>query len=669
MSDTTAPWRRTWLAADEVPADFAPFERAEIEQSLADRFEACVRRHAGRWAVLEPRARWTYAQLNERANGIAAALRSDAGPLAGGAAAEARTEAPTRLAAPVAVLVGHGAAQVAAILGVLKAGRPYVGLDARQGVPLNAQVLADCGATRVLCDAAHQPLAREVVELAAPATAAQLLDIEATVACPDNPLVARQADDLAYLYYTSGTTGAPKGVLDNQRNVLHNVMRYTNNLGIAPSDRLSLLQSVAFSGQVSSLFAALLNGAACLPVELHTLGATGVADWLEGEGATMLHCVPSIFERLVASGRRLGAIRVVRLEGDQASVRHAELFRRHFAGRLGVVLANGLGATETGLSHQFICRHDTPLPEGALPVGPPCADIEGLLLDEPGHPIADRAEAGELSIRSRYLALGYWRRPQLTTERFGAAPAAGGPRSYRTGDVGRYDEQGCLHLLGRSGRTHKLHGRWVDLQAVEAALLRLPGVQAAAVVLREDPRAGPALLAYLVAARAATAAAEPAPPEPARPSPAVLREALRMARGGGVAGVAGDAAAELPQPSHIVWIDALPLDANGKVARDALPAPSRARPALGTPYTAPGPGVEAVLASLWAEVLGLEEVGAEDDFAELGGSSLQAIDIVTRAEQRLGLAGHASRLIDTATVRAMARRVSALKGNAGENRR
>ncbi|MBL8323583.1 MAG: non-ribosomal peptide synthetase [Rubrivivax sp.] len=660
MEPRKAAWQRTWLAAHEVPADFEPFDAAETEQSLAGRFEACVRRHAHRWAVVEPQARWTYAQLNEKANGLAAVLLGDGG--------RPPASVPYALArAPVAVLAGHGALQIAAILGVLKAGRPYVGLDARHDLLVNAQVLAHCGASHVLCDAAGLPLARRMAELARSAPPVVPVDIDAAAAAPraENPVLARGADDLAYIYYTSGTTGAPKGVVDSQRNVLHNVMRYTNNLGIAPSDRLSLLQSVAFSGQVSSLFAALLNGAACLPLDVRTLGASGVADGLERAGATMLHCVPSIFERLVATGRRFEALRVIRLEGDQASVHHAELFKRHFDGRPGVVLANGLGATETGLSHQFIFRHDTPLPVGALPVGAPCADIEGLLLDEEGRPIAGREEAGEVAIRSRYLALGYWQRPELTAERFVVGAEPRGERIYRTGDIGRYDLDGCLHLLGRSGSTHKLHGHWVDLQAVEAALLRMPGVQAAAAVLRDGPRAGIELVAYLVATPPPPGElGAPLRPQAARPALATLREALRVARGA----VYGADGAALPQPSRFVWIDALPLDANGKVARHALPAPPRTRPDLGTPCAPPCPGVEETLARLWAEVLGLEEVGAEDDFAELGGSSLQAIDIVTRAEQRFALAGRAPRLIEAATVRAMAQLVSALQAGAGENR-
>jgi non-ribosomal peptide synthetase component F len=280
---------------------------------------------------------------------------------------------------PVCVLVGHGALQAAAILGVLKAGRAYVGIDPLHEPDAHRRTLAHCGADVVLCEAGSLALA---ARLAGPGVQVVDVDAPAAAARAADPVVARSPDDPAYIYYTSGTTGVPKGVLDNQRNVLHNVMRYTNNLGIAPSDRLSLLQSVAFSGAVSSLFAGLLNGATSVPADLRAEGVEGAAEWLEAQGVTIYHSVPSIFERLLGTGRRFASLRVVRLEGDLATPRHVALLRSHCGP--GVTLVNGLGATETGISHQFVCGHDTRLAGSVVPVGRPCPDMRGYVVDAAG---------------------------------------------------------------------------------------------------------------------------------------------------------------------------------------------------------------------------------------------------------------------------------------------
>ena len=602
-----------------APADFVPFPIEAIEQSLAERFESQVRLAPARVAVATRASTLSYAQLNARANGIAAALL----------ATSARRELP------VAVFVGHGAMQVAAILAVLKAGRAYVGMDPAHEPEGHRRTLAHCGADVLLCDGAGRASAAQLA-----GTAIALVDIDTDRTAPreDNPTLARSPDDPAYIYYTSGTTGVPKGVLDNQRNVLHNVMRYTNSLAIAPSDRLSLLQSVAFSGAVSSLFGAVLNGATSLPANLRAEGMAGVAEWLDANGATIYHSVPSLFERLLAGGRKFERLRVIRLEGDLASMRQVELFRQHFGAE--VTLVNGLGATETGLSHQFVVRHDTQLAGGIVPVGHACADMRGLIVDAAGAELPP-GSIGEVAIRSRFLALGYWRRPELTAARFTGGTADGAERTYRSADLGRYSAEGQLELLGRSDQTFKLHGRWVDLGAMEAALMCVAGVRQAIAVVRESAAGGGELVAYLVAAGAK------------RPALSTLREALRALPDGPAA------------PSRFVWLDELPLDANGKVQRHALPEPARVRPEIETPYVSPTGAAEEELARLWSEVLGLEGIGSADDFAELGGNSLQAIEIVTRAGAIFGLEARAQRLLEASTVAQMAQHVEGLRRMGG----
>ena len=599
------------IAAVLPPSEFIRFGPDEIEQSIATRFERQARRVPERIAVKTPHDELTYAQLNLFGNRVAHAVLG----------------AGTREASAVAILLEQGAALIGTIVGVLKTGRPYVGLDPAHEPGALRRTLVHCEAKILLTNRHHHALA---IQLAGAGVAVIDMDSLAAGGAPGNPDIIRPPDDPAYIYYTSGTTGTPKGVADSQRNVLHNVMRYTNHLRIAETDRLTLLQSVAFSGAVSSLFCAILNGATCHPIDLREMGFEKLAAWLIEQRITIYHSVPSIFQRVVATGKNFPSLRVIRLEGDQMSRTHLELFQSRFGA--GTTLVNGLGATETGISHQFPIRHDTVVPGSTVPVGYATADMEGLILDESGA-VSPPGSVGEIAIRSRYLATGYWRRPDLTAAKFLPDPRGGTERIYRTGDLGRRSADGCVELLGRLDGALKLHGRWVDVAAVELVLSRIATVREAAVVLRENKSGEPQLVAYVV------------PQKNATPAPDELRRAFLAP------------AAGLPAPSHFILIAELPLDANGKVKRQSLPAPEWSRTDADAEFALPTNATEQVLARIWCQALKQDRVGIHDNFAALGGDSLRAIEIVLHAEQQLGVKVPASILLEAPTVAEMAGRL------------
>jgi amino acid adenylation domain-containing protein len=563
---------------------FVSFGKEAIEQSITERFEEQVFLHPDRLAVKTQTESLTYAALNERANGVAAELL-------------AARPAPHE---PVVLLLEAGAWQIATIMGVLMAGKLYVPLDPGYPFARLAYMLEDSQAPLLITDRAQSGLAADLAT-----REQQVICLDEMVAAdfsrrPDEP-VSPEAP--AYVFYTSGSTGPPKGVVDCHRNVLHNIMRYTNALHIHAGDRLTLLQSCSFSGSVSSLFCALLNGACLYQYDVQRHGTGPLAGWVNGEEITVYHSVPALFRQLFQGEEQFPHLRVVRLEGDQASVRDVELFRE----RLGplCVLANGLGATETGLVRQYRIRRDTVLPGATVPIGYPLPDMEVLLVGAEGKEV-EAGQVGEIVVRSRYLALGYWRRPDLTEAAFSPATEHGAERSYRTGDLGRMHPDGCMEYLGRKDLQPKIRGQRIEIESIEAALLGLESVREAVAQVREDPPEEPRLVAYIVPS------GQPAP------TVSALRRRLQSA---------------LPEamlPSRFILLNALPLNENGKLDRLALPPPDACRPVLDTPFVAPCTPVEAWLVEIWSEVLGMQGVGVHDSFFELGGHSLLVTQVLAR---------------------------------------
>ncbi len=427
-------------------------------------------------------------------------------------------------------------------------------------------------------------------------------------------------DSLAYIFFTSGSTGAPKGVYDNHRNVLHNVLRYTNALEISPADRLTLLQGPAFSGCLSSQFGAFLNGASSFPLRLSEEGLMRTAAWLRRERITIYHSVPSIFRAVVRQGADFPDVRVVRLEGDRASFEDVELCKGHFPP--DSVLANGLGTTETGLARQLVLSQSDLPTRGVLPVGYPVRDMAVRLVDEHRAPVPN-GEVGEIAVASEYLALGYWNRQDLTEQRF---QAGNGARMYFTGDLGRLADDGCLEYLGRRENDLKVLGTRVEPAEVEQELLRLDGVREAAVAVREGPRGSGQLIAYVVADHTSTLDL---------PS---VRTAL------------GERLPAVMLPTALVELDALPLDTNGKLDRRALPDPTPVRGGTGAPCDEQ----ERWLAAIWREVLDVDSDGRADNFFALGGDSLAAAQIVARIDVETGHALPLAALVRSPTVAQLA---------------
>jgi len=561
------------------------FDRRELQQSIPQRFEAIVRAHGERLAVLHGGDTQTYAALNRCANRVARALVA---------------RWPHRQAS-VALMIEQGPALIAGVLGVLKADDIYVPLDPSYPTARLRFMLESSGARMILADAANLPRARALAT-----EACVVLEVERALAAGDvhDLGVATSPDALAYIFYTSGSTGTPKGVADTHRNVLHNVMRYTNGLHICPDDRMSLVQSASFSGAVSSLFGALLNGAASCPYDVARAGVQGLGAWLADAGVTIYHSVPVLFRHLVAAGGTFPSVRVIRLEGDRSTPADLELFKRHFAPPC--VLVNGLGATECGLVCRFVVTHDTALLTSTVPIGEPVEDMRVHLLDDDGRDVPP-GEIGEIAVTSRYLVPGYWRRPDLTARAFTTDPLDPELRTYRTGDMGRWLSDGCLEHLGRRDFQPKVRGHRVEVEAAEAALVGSGLVREAVVAVREDRPGEPVLVAYVV------------PSDGAAVSVGELRSVL---------------AATVPAHS--------------------IPARFAMLDLLDVPHVTARTTTQATLVAIWQDVIGIRPIGVRDPFLELGGDSIMAVQVIARIAAELGAVLAPRALLATPTIERLA---------------
>ncbi|MHA1566761.1 MAG: amino acid adenylation domain-containing protein, partial [Alphaproteobacteria bacterium] len=575
-----------------------------------------VARHPDRLAVKSIGQSLTYRQLDERSNQLAHCIL---------AATQKRGE-------PIAFMMDQGASTIVTILAILKAGHIYVALEPTLPPSELARIVADCCPSLIVTDAKYHQRARQVLPDSC---------IHMDAVGPESPTgsvgLSLSPDQIAYIFYTSGSTGVPKGVYDNHRNVLHNIMRYTNNLHIGPRDRLSLVQSASFSGTVSSLFASLLNGACVYPFDLQSQGIARLADWVADQRLTIFHSVPMIFQQIMATPRQFPDLRLIRLEGDQTHHRHIVAFRDRFGP--DCVLVNGLGATETGIVRQYFVTPQTKLPGNAVPIGHPVEDMEVLLLDDNGQPVADGVE-GEIAIRSRYLAVGYWNQTDLTAKAFQDDPAQPDCRIYRSGDLGRMLPGNCLLYLGRKDFRVKIRGQRIEIAQIEDRLGSLSTVKQALVTVREDRPGCQQLVAYIVAETGSTP-----------PTVTGLRRAVRQTL------------PEIMVPARYVFCDELPMDRNAKLLRRALPAPDNARPSLDVPFVRARTERQELLVACFEEVLGIGPIGLDDGFFDLGGDSLLATALILSIEEKLDTTCPTDFLATTSTIAGLEKLLAADRPN------
>ncbi len=579
----TFPLLSAW---NDTQADYPDICIQQLFAAQAERTPDAV-------AVVCPQGQLTYQELNTRANQLAHHLQSL------GVGAEV----------PVAIFVERSWEMLVGLLGILKAGGAYVPLDPTSPFERLALMLEDAQVPVLLT--------QDILLGRLPNSWAQVISLDGdwqTIAQSPthNPESDTTADNLAYVVYTSGSTGQPKGVEILHAGLVNLVSWHQNAYKITPEDRATQVASPAFDAAVWEIWPYLTAGASLHIPDVKTRTSVSLWQWLADEAMTICFLPTPLAETLLLNPLPSDLkLRYLLTGGDRL---------HQVPPQLPFTLVNHYGPTENTVvtTSAVITETTTDTP----PIGRPIANTQVYVLDRDLQPVAI-GTPGELHISGIGLARGYRHRPELTAEKFIPHPflQEKGMRLYKTGDQVRYLSDGNLEFIGRIDDQVKIRGFRIELGEIEAVLVQHSAVQQSVVIVREDFPGDRRLVAYV------------------NQLPTALLSDLRSFL-----------ESKLPDymiPDKFVCLDALPLTPNGKVDRSALPAPETT---LHKAFTPPETPLELVIAGIWGEVLGAEQVGINDNFFELGGHSLLAMQVLTEVYEAFGVDLQLSAFFENSTL-------------------
>ena len=576
-------------------------------------------------AIEEGELRVSYRQLDAAAQRVAAQLE---------AAGAERGDF-------VGILADRSADLIAAILGTLEVGCAFVPFDLDHPTVRLDAVIAEANPSAWLVGPERLVDARanrSAEAISAPILALDDLWREAEAPVRATP-VEPDPDAVAYLYFTSGSTGQPKAIAGRLKGIDHFVRWEIETFGVAEGSRVSQLTSPAFDAFLRDVFVPLCTGGTvCVPASRETvLDGALLAEWIDRERLEIVHATPSLLRSVLRQdleGGSFAALRTVLLAGEPVLPADVERWLSLFGER--VRLVNLYGPTETTMTKLFHVVTEADAHGRTVPIGVPMPGARALVVDEAMQP-CPAGKLGEILLRTPYRSHGYHGRPDLTSEVFVQNPFSDQPGDlvYRTGDLGRLREDGSLEFVGRRDQQVKVRGVRIELAPIEQSLRAFDGVSDAVVVDRTDVEGNKLLCAYVVAGES------------------VELEALRLSL-----------LEALPQamvPSAFVFLEELPRTLSGKVDRRALPPPGAGGTRGGRERVPPRTPLEEEIADLFCELLSLPEVGVHDSFFELGGHSLLATLLLSRMRSSMGVEVPLRALFAKATVEALALEVTRLQ--------
>ncbi|AMM21455.1 hypothetical protein AX769_16595 [Frondihabitans sp. PAMC 28766] len=545
--------------------------------------------------------------------------------------------------APVGILAEHSARALLAILTVLKAGRVHVFLDPHVPVDRLRHYVAASGLSTCLTTAATAPTGAELADDAATLlslvsfddiadrAAASTMTPHGLEAAAEHGLTAgrdRSGGDPISIVFTSGSTGHPKGVVQTHRSLVRQVDLHRELTGVGPDDRALLTFPLGFVGGFATGLGPLLNGAGLWCFDAREGGTAALADWLRINRLTAYYSTPYLAKSLAESlpaGTVLDDIRFVLTGGEAITGTGIATIRRML--RPDALYINGAGSSEAGgTAAAWALPGGAPVPAGVIPGGRAVVGTEIRIIGDDGDDVPT-GELGEIVFVSDGLSGGYWHDDERTAERF--SPTGDGRVRYRTGDLGRIDDDGNLRMAGRSDNAVKVRGYLVEPSEIEAALTDLDSVRDAVVIAQQDAEKPARLVAYIVPAADMRAPSTPA-----------LRRVLR------------DTLPEYMIPAEILQLTVLPRTERGKVDRLALPpVPER------TVSIEALDQYEYVMAQVWCSVLEIPGLDADDDFMALGGDSLSTEELLAVVRERYGVSLSSSDLLSAPTLAEFTKRV------------
>ncbi|MCA1568064.1 MAG: amino acid adenylation domain-containing protein [Acidobacteria bacterium] len=569
------------------------------DRCVHELFEEQVTRRPEAVALIVGGERLTYAELNARANQLAHYLR----------------RAGLRPESRAGLVLERNAEAAVALLGVLKAGGAYVAFDPSYPAERVRQMLEDAGASILLTT---RRLADGLTGRGAKVVCLDAERSHISAESAENPAHVAHADNLAYLVYTSGTTGRPKGILIQHRSLANAIYAFITHHRVSERDRILQFASLSFDVATEEFFAAWLSGARLvMRPESAVVAPEQFVRFLEEEGVTLVNLPASFWAEWATAITERGCKMPAQLRrvvvGNEKTLPESLAKWQCGVGHL-VTWSNAYGPSETTITAS---NYEPQRGEGregasAVPIGRPVMNATMYVLDQ-AQQLVPVGVAGELCIGGVGLARGYHGQPGQTAERFtpNRYDAAGGERMYRTGDLARYLPDGNIEFLGRVDEQVKVRGFRIELGEIETVLSQHEGVREAVIVARPDERGNNRLVAYVVESAGRTATA------------GELRHYLK------------ETLPEYMIPSAFVTLDALPLTPNGKVDRKHLPDADGSRPELEEVYVAPRSELEREIANVWQEVLKVEKVGVHDNFFNLGGHSLLIVQVNSRLHEIL----------------------------------
>ena len=560
--------------AAEYPAD----------KTLVELFEAQAAATPDAIAVVFEQRKLTYAELNEKADRLGKYLQDN------------HQLQPDDT---IGIMLDRSESVIVAILGVLKSGAAYVPLDPEYPKTRKSFILSDT-AVKALITQTDYIFDIEFYNGPVIALDVQLDSMEAGKPAP----VTTKPENLAYIMYTSGSTGTPKGVMVEQRSVVR-LVKNTNYVGLSHTDNVLSLSNFAFDGSTFDIYAALLNGGKVyVPLKDQLLDFHSLANIIDKNEITLFFITTALFNSLVDVGfANFNKLKYVLFGGERVSVGHVKKFRASYP---NVQLVHVYGPTENTTFSTFKMVGEVSDNAVTVPIGSGIANSQCYILNANDHrlPLLPLGAVGEICVGGDGLAKGYLNQPELSAEKFVDNPFVPGGRLYKTGDHGRWLPDGNIEFTGRRDAQVKIRGHRIELGEIETALQSCEGVEAAVVVIRQSNEGEKEIAAYVVG-----------------------KEALNATT------LATQLGVSLPSymiPVHFVQLEAMPLNANGKVDVRALPDPSGAEMDSGVEYIEPRNATEERLLAIWREVLDRERISVKDNFFDLGGHSLKATKLASQ---------------------------------------